>query len=123
MKRDWDVVRAVLEQVEALGDQHFDGHGFSYTAESPEDEVTRIRHLLLLRDAGFVRGLAVDTLAGPGLLGPELTWEGHELLGTIRSKTIWNRVKKLAADKGIELSFDVVKRLGKLALDQVLDGQ
>lgn len=79
-----------------------------------------MRHLLLLKDAGFVAGVDASNLRGPCLICPELTWQGHELLDLIRSKTVWAKVKKMAKDKGLELSLDVVKRLGKLALDQVL---
>jgi Hypothetical protein (DUF2513). len=49
-----------------------------------------------------------------------LTWQGHELLDTIRSKAVWERIKTTAKEKSIELTFDSVKALGKLALEWVL---
>lgn len=121
MKRDWDTIRSVLEEVEGLGEQCFQGAQFGYGQETPPDEVQRVRHMMLLRDAGFIKGIRVDALGGPGLMCPELTWEGHELLDTIRSKTVWTRVKTLAQDKGLELTFDAVKALGKVALDQIVN--
>lgn len=120
MKRDWDTIRSVLEEVEGLGEQQFQGAQYGYSKDTPPDVTERVRHLLLLADAGFVKGVRVDSMGGPGMMCPELTWEGHELLDTIRSKTVWNKVKGMAKDKGLELSFAAVKALGKVALDQVI---
>jgi len=33
---------------------------------------------------------------------------------------VWERIKATAKDKSIELTFDAVKALGKVALDHVL---
>lgn len=41
---------------------------------------------------------------------------GHELLDTMRSKPVWERTKKVAAEKGIELSFEAVRLLAVRAL-------
>jgi hypothetical protein len=38
----------------------------------------------------------------------------------MRSQAVWERIKTVAKDKGIELTFDAVKALGKLALGLVL---
>ncbi|KQW57071.1 DUF2513 domain-containing protein [Variovorax sp. Root411] len=122
MKRDWDTIRSVLEEIEGLGEQQFQGAQYSYGQDTPPDETERVRHLLLLRDAGFIQGVRFDSLGGPGIASPELTWEGHELLDIIRSKTVWTKVKSMAKDKGLELSLDAVKALGKVALDQVIGG-
>lgn len=120
MKRDWEVIRAVLEEIEGLGEQQFQGAQYAYAQDTPPDKVNKVRHLLLLKDAGFVSGINAGALDGPCIMCPELTWQGHELLDLIRSKTVWAKVKKMAKDKGLELSLDVVKRLGKLAIDQML---
>jgi hypothetical protein len=98
----WDTIRFVLEEIEGLGEQQFHGARYSYGQDTPLDETVRVRHLLLLRDAGYIKGVRFDSLGGgPGIASPELTWEGHELLDTIRSRT----VKSMAKDKGLELSF------------------
>ena len=53
------------------------------------------------------------------MICPDLTWQGHDLLDTLRSKPVWERIKTTAKDKGIELTFDAVKVLGKMALDAI----
>jgi hypothetical protein len=107
MKRDWDVVRQVLSEVEA-GDRH---------KYSDSVDPVATGHAFLLLDAGYITAIDATTLDGRGLLNPELTWEGHDLLDTIRSKSVWERIKQLAKDKGIELTFDAVKVLAAKALE------
>ncbi|PHV63762.1 DUF2513 domain-containing protein [Cyanobacterium aponinum] len=38
-----------------------------------------------------------------------LTWEGHEFLATTKNKTIWNKTVKFIEDKGLGMSFDILK--------------
>ena len=49
-----------------------------------------------------------------------LTWAGHDLLQTIQSKPVWERIKSTAQEKSIDLTFDAVKKLGAMALDAIL---
>jgi len=74
----------------------------------------------LLWKAGFISAIDITTYGGNAILSPELTWQGHELLDTIRSKAVWERIKTIAKEKSIELTLDSVKALGKLALEWVL---
>jgi hypothetical protein len=39
-----------------------------------------------------------------------------------KSKTVWERIKAIAKDEGIDISFDAVKELGVLALNQIIGG-
>jgi hypothetical protein len=111
MKRDWDVVRDVLIQIESGND------GKSTFGDSKYPIATG--HAFLLRDAGFIQAIDASTYSGRALIHPSLTWTGHDLLDTLRSKTLWERVKKIAKEKGIELTFDAVKALSKIALEQI----
>jgi hypothetical protein len=120
MKRDWDVIRSVLEEIEGLGEQNFQAAQYSVHQGMTIDEETRVRHILLLRDAGYIKGVKADTLEGAGIISPELTMPGHDLLDTLRSATVWERTKKIAKEKGVELTFDTVKALAKVAFDQIM---
>jgi hypothetical protein len=108
MKRDWDVIRQVLTEIEEDDQDRL-------TYGEQEDRI-KTRHAFLLRDAGFISGIDTSTMDGKALLTPELTWEGHELLATLRSKPLWEKIKKAAQDKGIELSFEAVIALAKTVL-------
>jgi hypothetical protein len=114
MKRDWDVIRAVLVEIEE------DNGGHSTYGDRKEPIKTG--HAFLLRDAGFISAVDATTVSGRALIHPTLTWAGYELLDTIRSNTVWERIKHTAKEKGVELSFEAVKVLGKAALQLVIAG-
>jgi len=118
MKRDWDVIREILMEVEDLTAKE---RGDFMYGRGRQDEV-RAGHAFLLWEAGFIKGIDANSFSGPALISPDLTWEGHELLDTLRSKPVWEKIKSTAKDKGIELSFDAVIALGKAALAAVIGG-
>jgi hypothetical protein len=120
MKRNWDVIREVLIEVEALGFSERDSFGYSLSYGEAEENTSKAEHALLLWKARFITAVDAGSMDGPAILAPELTWEGHELLEVIRSKPVWNRIKSVAADKGIELSFEAVLALGKTAVAWVI---
>jgi hypothetical protein len=117
MKRDWDVLRDVLIEVEALNSAAFET--IQYGPPSESDNHAKDEHAFLLWQAGFVRGVDASSNDGDTVLAQGLTWAGHDLLETIRSKAIWERIKSTAKEKGIELTFEAVKTLGKLALEAI----
>jgi hypothetical protein len=118
MKRDWDVIRDILIEVEALDCAKFEHIQYGPASESEEPQ--KAKHGVLLRKAGFIDGTYDDGQPGEMVLATGLTWTGHDLLQTIRSKTVWERIKTIAKDKGLELTFDGVKELSKLALVAVV---
>ena len=122
MKLDWDVVREVLTTIEDMSVSEKNNGAVEVEDDEDTPGATRARHVLLLNEAGFVKGIRADAGGIQVLMDPDLTWDGHQLLATIRSKDVWERVKRLAKDKGLSLSFDLVKISGKLALEQILKG-
>ncbi|RZI33580.1 DUF2513 domain-containing protein [Pseudomonas orientalis] len=120
MKRNWEVIREVLIEVEALSFGERDNFGYELSHGALSENTSKDEHALLLWEAGFISGIDVSTMDGPGFIAPKLTWEGHELLETIRSQAVWERIKTTAKSKGIELTLDSVKILGKSALAWVL---
>lgn len=77
-------------------------------------------HAFLLWESGYLSGADAGGTDGPALLLPELTWAGHDLLDTLRSKPVWEKIKARAKETGVGLTFDVVKKLGAWAVGQVL---
>lgn len=121
MTRDWDVIREVLTEVEEVSEQRRNDFGYGVT-DGLVNDPTKVGHALLLYRAGFIEAVDGETLAGPGILSPRLTWAGHDLLDTMRSKPVWDRIKSLARTRGLELTFDAVKALGAVAVQQLMDG-
>ena len=71
----------------------------------PAEGASKGEHALLLWKAGFISAIDITTYGGHAILSPELTWQGHELLDTIRSKAVWERIKTTAKEKGVELQI------------------
>ncbi len=137
MKRDWDLIRKQLTDIEEENDL------FTEVPEEPvwkdQDEATFMKelneyrttqnrifgHLEMLINAGYIDGLQIDRSADGafyyGLHSPRLTMAGHDLLDTMRSTTIWEKIKATAKAKGIELTIDAVKALGAFALKSLLE--
>ena len=38
-----------------------------------------------------------------------LTWQGHEFLDAIKNDSVWQKLKSMAAEKGIAMPFEIVK--------------
>lgn len=119
MKRDWDVIREVLLKVEeGNGDKEISSEDF------PEPERALVAYnMLLLREAGLVDGGGRDPSMGPPhAFVNRMTWEGHELLDSIRDDTAWNRIKETAKEKSVDLTIDTIKILAKAILESLLRG-
>lgn len=113
MKRDWDVIRAILIATE---EDRFDEY-----LENAEDETLILGNTTLLIEADFITGKVLQSLDGIGdVFVNDLTWQGHELLDVIRSKPVWEKIKTTALEKGLELTFDVVKTLGAKAITFII---
>lgn len=120
MKRDWDLIRDVLLEVEEIPRAELYHNGYDVRQEDDELDLCKAEQAIILWDAGFLKGMNASSMEGRALMAPELTWEGHDLLDTLRSKPVWERVKAVANEKGIELTFDSVKALAGMALAWVV---
>ena len=99
MKRDMDLIRAILLAIEAHPLPEIDGY---LEIDDYEDSVVH-HHLHLLKEAGYINAYsAVDANADSGFLVQDasLTWGGHELLDSIRDPEIWKKAKSGAAQAG-----------------------
>lgn len=77
-------------------------------------------HLKLLLDQGYIKGLSFDTKDGVGVYPTELTWEGHELLDSIRSEKVWSKIKAKIKEEGGDWTVNVLKGLGTKIIEQQL---
>jgi hypothetical protein len=110
MKRDMDLAREILEQVE----EKSQGIG-SVRLEIPDHSENEIGyHVMLLGEAGLLVAKELGDTGDTGWEGwvaLKMTWEGHEFLDAIRNDTVWNKVKEVAKEKGGGLTFEVIKAL------------
>ncbi len=113
MQRNWQIVRRILKELEEREDPR---HGVR-----PEDivdfapEVVSY-HIRLMIEAGLVRGECSQMVGTLSCWAYALTWDGHEFLDKIREDRGWSAIVRTARDKGLSLSFEVIKAVaGKLA--------
>jgi hypothetical protein len=116
MKRDMDLIRSILLEIEKL---------------PPTDEISELLiegtdadeinyHLKLLHQAGLIEAVNASSMDGDAWIIRSLTWNGHEFLEASRNQTLWNKTKALVMEKGGGLSFEVLKQaLVKAALTQI----
>ena len=135
-KRDWELIHQQLTDIEedrnVLADLPIEP---KWTNQSESEfmkelnEFNRIEsrilgHIEMLVDNGYVEGIKVfrgaDGSFMTSVVSPRLTMSGYDLLDTMRSKTLWNTIKSMAKNKGLELSFDVIKILSAAALKQLV---
>jgi hypothetical protein len=104
MKRDMDLIREILLQLE----EH------SYLDSIPNYKPEEIAyHVSLLEDAGLVtQEIYHNLFLNDSMLeGIRITWAGHEFLDASRNTSLWEKAKKVALDKTGALSFEVLKAI------------
>ncbi|MFZ4857916.1 MAG: DUF2513 domain-containing protein [Desulfuromonadaceae bacterium] len=117
MTRDWQLVKVILAKLEALQSTRAVLHPEEVAGYDTE---LVSYHLRLLDQAGLIVAECSATIGGPlYCYGRTLTWEGHEFLDTVRSDTVWNRVTKTAREKGLGLSFSIIKIIAEAAIKAV----
>jgi len=76
MKRDMELIRLILLDIE----------GETKVDLSPYSKEQIYEHKLLLRDAGFIHGMAIS---GPDFAVQSITMEGHNFLDAARDNKKW----------------------------------
>ena len=120
MKRDMDLVRRILIDLsEASGS--LSAEAFATDRISFDDVCY---HFRIMDEAGLVWAVVVydgDTPRCGTATGP--TWAGSDFLASVRSDTIWSKVKERVAKATGDASLDVIKSLAvKLSEAALLAG-
>ena len=105
MKRDMDLIREILLEIEKLPPNTETGE-FPIEGWKPEEINYHIR---LLCQAGYVDAISVAAMGDDEWIVRSLTWNGHEFLEASRNQTLWNKAKALVAEKGSGLTLEVLK--------------
>jgi hypothetical protein len=106
MKRDLDLVRQLMLQIESLPA----APPVQYRMSEIEDPVL-LAHLEMLIEAGLVTGRISRSQGARGdvISVSGLTWQGHEWVEMVRSQSFWNEVKSAVLDGGGVLTFELTK--------------
>ncbi|MDX1432247.1 MAG: DUF2513 domain-containing protein [Gammaproteobacteria bacterium] len=107
MKRDLDLIRSLLFAVEknedptAMLDPKIEGY----------NELQISYHIMLMDDAGLLKGTDRTAIGVFRWSASHLTWAGHELLDAARKDEIWKEVMAKVDASGDNVPFDLLKKL------------
>ena len=119
MKRDMDLIRGILMQMEDSGDTA----GW-VTLHLPkwEDHVVSY-HIKMLNQAGLIEADEDSTFSPhESWKAGALTWHGHDFLAAIKNEKVWERIKKVVREKGGSIPFEVLKELATKYARQYFNG-
>jgi Hypothetical protein (DUF2513) len=100
MKRDMDLIRAILLDAEGRTSPPRLAVAQSTRIEG-YDDATIVEHIRMLVDARMVEAHVIETRASSDWRIERLTWKGHDFLAAARDETDWKKAKtKLGSSLG-----------------------
>ena len=107
MERNWDTIREILLEAESIKPEA----AIVLSNFDPDRAYEVSYHAELLEEAGLVHATILKAMgSGPTQFHIyRLTWQGHELLDSIRNESIWSKTKSTIADKGGVMTFELIK--------------
>jgi hypothetical protein len=116
MKRDMEIIRSILLNVEA--DKY--PYGGNVRLDGVSDEVCA-KHVELIFDAGLAVGRIhkTDFHGTVGASIDRLTSQGHDFCEGIRNNTIWNKVKEHILKPGVTYTLSLIVEYVKVQVQQL----
>src|SRR6056297_716450 len=117
MKRDIDLIKEILLQMEESGNPL---QPVKIDIENrSQNEVSY--HIKLLHQAGLIEAENVSGTDSFKWIPISLTWHGHEFLDAIRNDTVWTKLKAKISEHGGNIPFQLLKELAtQYARDHLL---
>lgn len=124
MKRDWKIVRAILEHVESEDLKEYAGQ-YSYVNDLNVNEDDFLGHIEILIDAGIIRNAEVRRTANGNisycnLNGVFISMEGHDLLDALRDSTVWSRILEKSKRASVSISWEFIKAAIPVIMKEIL---
>ena len=107
MKRDMDLVRKILQWMEAQ--EHGSVAGRKVAIDGYTQEQIGY-HAYLMHEAGLIFAVNVPStgLASPRYLPVRLTWAGHDFLESVKDDGLWEKAKKNVIQPAGGVAFSVL---------------
>jgi hypothetical protein len=124
MKRDWDLIRDILIEIENAEDMdaflNFSENGYLYPESLEKYGNEKINyHLQLLVNADFI-STSDDDYGEKEMSG--LTWKGHEYAEKLRDNERWEKIKIYISEKSLDLGSDTIMSLVRRRINKIIDG-
>ena len=126
MKRDWQTIRVILEQVESGKlKQYYESRKFDDDPDVRSEE-NFLGHIEILIDAGILKHCSVkrDTYGRFANFYPNgvfISMHGHDLLDAMRDESLWERLITKARQSGLSLSWEVIKASMPVVIGEMLN--
>ena len=96
MKRDMELIRKILFKLE---DQSMEESSTKIEIDGVDDQVVSY-HIMLLDEAGLVKGIDISSASDVYWFADRLTWDGYEFLEAAKNDKIWKKAVDLVTTKG-----------------------
>lgn len=120
MKRDMDLVRLILIEIE----EKYKSTTIYNLSIVGVDVETMAYHCKILSEAGLIAGYkphyANDRIYSFGV-GP-LTWEGNDFLEKIRDNSQWRKIKETISKEGLPMVIDTIRSVANVFIAAVTEG-
>ncbi len=114
MKRNFEIIRDILLKIEENKDD-------ICTSLTEANKVEYIYHIDLLINKRLIEGRVLKLYDGDRCKVDSLTWEGHDFLDAVRSNSIWDKTKNILKEKGLGMSFEIIKKIAiKLLAEEII---
>lgn len=115
MERNWDMIRNLLIQVEELSEPDMQ-------LTPTQGDWVEAEHMALLCEAGYCGGSITRMEGGSPIVHlSRLTWQGYDLLDSIRNDTVWKKMTTRMANVGGKVSVEMLKQLAAYVVKEALD--
>lgn len=122
MKRDLAVIKELLNDLEPL--HQFNGLHLQvyYNGDLKSDEhaIHKMEMARMLIEKNYITGMISKTIFSGGfaeISNMNLTFDGHDLLDKLNDDTLWNKIKFIAKEKSIDITFTTLGALVTKALE------
>ena len=114
MKRDFDLLRALLLRMESINKRSFDEDDL---LDLCEDKNLLYLHLHLLVEAGYIKlHDHVSYSGGERFLISHITSSGYDYLDSVRNESVWTPIRKKIGEYGGSLALAIVRDLADAAI-------
>ncbi len=108
MKRDWDLIRALLLEIEALEP----GHSLLARCIDEHSLESVSYHLHLMEQAALVECKELhEWNSEPSRVAVALTLQGHDLLDSIRDEDAWQAKKGMLLARQGAISYEALRKI------------
>lgn len=117
MKRDMDLIRDILLQIEK---QDINMSQYEPIAVEGHTPMEVMQHVKLMEQRGLVKDCLYDFACNTCVR--TITWEGYDYLELIRQDTIWSKIKKTIAEKGLAITVGTIKTIATAFITAAAEG-